>query len=76
MLRDSHGFDRDEARAFMTRTDEARATFIHTCFEADVDDQRSYDLVINTGSLDSGMVLELCEFLVRAKRLSAMEAEG
>jgi len=76
VLRERRSLDRDDARAFMTRTDEARATFISKCFEADVDDQRHYDLVINTERLGAGMILELCEFLVRTKRLPAMEAEG
>jgi cytidylate kinase len=76
VLRQRRGLDLDEARALMTRTDEARAAFVRSYFGADVDDHRHYDLVINTERLGAGMMVEICEALVRSRRLAAREAES
>ncbi len=75
-LRQKRGLDRDEARAVMTRTDEARAAFIRAYFNADVDDHRHYDLVINTERHGLGVILEVCECLVRSRMLKVAEADG
>jgi cytidylate kinase len=74
VLRERRGLDRDEARALMTRSDEARAAFIRAYFDADVNDHEHYDLVINTERLAAGMLVEVCEALVRARRLDSREA--
>ena len=76
VLRDRRGLDRDEALALMTRTDEARAEFIRSYFNADVDDHRHYDLVVNTERLGPGVLVEVCECLVRARRLDVATAEA
>ena len=75
VLRQRRGLDRDEARAVMTRTDEARAAFIRSYFNADVNDHRNYDLVINTERQGPGVLLEVCECLVRARRLKVIAAQ-
>jgi cytidylate kinase len=74
VLSQRRGLDHDEAQALMTRTDAARAAFIRSYFDADVDDPGHYDLVVNTERLAPGMLVEVCEALVRSRRLDIREA--
>jgi cytidylate kinase len=76
VLQQRRHLDREEARAFMTRTDAARAEFIRRYFDADVDDARYYDLVVNTERQQPGVLLEVCECLVRARRMDLAEAHN
>jgi cytidylate kinase len=76
VLRKRRGLDRDEARAFMTRTDTARAEFVRKYFDADVDDHRNYDLVINTERQGTGVLVEVCECLVRSRRMDVAAAQA
>lgn len=63
--------DADAAREYMHRTDAARAAFVRAYFQADVDDPRLYDLVINTERHDPAVVIEVCVRLVESRRTSA-----
>lgn len=76
ILRQRRHLGRDEAEALMVHTDEARAAFIRTYFHADVDDPRHYDFVVNTERQGSGVLVEVCECLVRARRLDVATAEA
>jgi cytidylate kinase len=76
VLRERRGLDHDAAHALMTRTDEARVAFIRKYFGADVDDHRHYDLVINTDRLQPGVLVEVSEAMVRARRLDLAVAHA
>ncbi len=76
MLQQTRGLSRDQARELMHRTDTARAAFVREYFQADVDDPRHYDLVINTERHDHATLVKLCLDLVSVRRQARLVAEG
>ncbi|MDD2707685.1 MAG: cytidylate kinase-like family protein [Verrucomicrobiae bacterium] len=65
-LRTSEGFTGEEAAPFLRKEDRARARFVRTYFNADIQEPLEYDLVINTDRMSveesalmiAGVVLE------------------
>lgn len=76
VLRRARNISRDAALEYMQRTDAARAAFIRSYFQADVDDPRHYDIVLNTEQTDVGVMVEICECMVRARRLARGDVEA
>ncbi len=56
------------------RGDQARAAFVMDYFKADVHDPAHYDLVLNADRVPVGVMVEVCECLVRARRLRKLAA--
>jgi hypothetical protein len=65
---------REQARAELGRIDAARAAFVRKFYKADVADEAHYDLVLNQERLETGLMVEMCEFVVRARRLRGRES--
>lgn len=73
-LREAGGDQR--GRDALARTDAARAAFVKTYFKADVDDPCNYDLVLNAERIEPGVMVEICECQVRARRLPGLLARA
>ncbi|HEV3085596.1 MAG TPA: cytidylate kinase-like family protein [Candidatus Elarobacter sp.] len=54
-----YGIERDEARARIERTDEARVRFQKHYFDSDLYDSRQYDVVLNTESLGLDLAIAI-----------------
>ena len=62
------GCDPAAARGHMQRTDAMRAAFVREYFQAEVDDPRHYDLVLNTERVPCDDAVGICADLVAAHR--------
>ncbi|HOX26917.1 MAG TPA: cytidylate kinase-like family protein [Candidatus Krumholzibacteria bacterium] len=60
--------DPDAARESMHRTDAARAAFVRSYFQSEVDDPRNYDLVINSERHTLEAIVDACLRLLEARR--------
>lgn len=68
--------DAVEARRLIDESDHDRAAFIRRLFEADWDDPRAYDLVLNTDHLPPDRLVDVVTEAVAARGLFAHEAPG
>lgn len=75
-LQKAGGGDRGRARDELTRCDTARAAFVRAYFKAEVNDPCHYDLVLNTERIETGVMVEICDCQVRARRLQRLAARG
>jgi cytidylate kinase len=76
ILREQQNLSQAEAREIMSRTDAARVAFVRAYFQADVDDHRHYDLVVNTERMDLSVLVEACLQMVAVNRRRTVEAEA
>lgn len=75
-LRKAKNGNRSRIHEDMLRVDAARAAFVRSYFQADVNDSSHYDLVINTERVAAGVMVEICECLVRSRRMQSSAAAG
>ncbi len=68
--------ERGRAQDELARIDAARAAFVRSYFKADVHDPCHYDLVLNVERLELGVMVEICDCQVRARRLQAAVARA
>jgi cytidylate kinase len=76
VLRKALGCDRGTARDELNRSDSARAAFVREYFHADVNDASHHDMVLNCERLEVGVMVEICECLVRTRRLRTVSARA
>lgn len=70
------GGDRGSAHDALARTEAARTAFVRAYFKADPHDPCHYDLVLHQERMDLGVMVEICECLVRARRLQRLAARA
>jgi len=76
VLRRERDLERTAARDVMQRTDTARAAFVRAYFQADVDDPRHYDLVVNAERYDRDAIVQIGLDAVDAHRRVQLAARG
>jgi len=62
-LMDGHGMDEASAEAYIAEVDDARARWVKSVYEVDVDEPSLYDMVLNLGSFSVG---EACDVVTAA----------
>jgi len=60
-----------EALAYNSKCDAARRRYVRANFNADIDDPRAYDLVLNTEEISLSEAAELASALVNARSVSS-----
>ncbi len=61
------GLSREQALAFIRKTDHARRDYVRSFFEADIDDPAAYDLVVNMAHFTTDTAANLAVSVLRAR---------